>query len=44
MNMKLIAAKKEFKFKNTDTLVLFLGEKGNADYKKTIPDEFSFSI
>ncbi len=40
--MKLVAARKEFKFKNTDTVALFLGEKGATDHKKAIPVEFSF--
>jgi len=40
--MKLVARKKEYKFRNTDTVVLFSGEKGVSDYKKNIPKEFSF--
>ncbi|OHD67382.1 MAG: hypothetical protein A2W19_00255 [Spirochaetes bacterium RBG_16_49_21] len=40
--MNLAARKKEFKFKNTDTVALFVGEKGATDYRKALPPEFSY--
>jgi leucyl aminopeptidase len=40
--MNLYARKRIFKFKNTDTVALFLSEQGAKDYKKALPPEFHF--
>ncbi|OHD65319.1 MAG: hypothetical protein A2176_15405 [Spirochaetes bacterium RBG_13_51_14] len=40
--MNLSLKRKHFKFKNADTVMLFLGEVGAAEQKKTLPPECSF--